>query len=277
MSYVDRYPVQADEINVQHYPATENNASQRLFVLIHGFMSSAYSYQALIPELRFYGQVVTFDLPGFGRSKKTLRYRYSYAQYAKTVHAILQPYVSEKTEVIPVGHSMGGQIALRLPKIMPRPPKKIVLLGSSGGIARLPYWVRAATYLPFFSTWLRRYIRKHDVRNILHEVIYDASIITNEHVYAYEKPLQEKAMYQSLTKFIRHREGDLTKTELADIHVPILLLWGEADRVVPLNVGEKLVRALPSATILTYPEIGHLLPEEMPKETAKAIQSFTEA
>ncbi|QQK76221.1 alpha/beta hydrolase [Salicibibacter cibarius] len=277
MNYVDRYPVRPEDMNVQHYPEAGNASPPRLFVLIHGFMSSAYSYQALIPELRLYGEVVTFDLPGFGKSKKTLRYRYSYAQYALTVNAIIKLYVTEQTEVIPVGHSMGGQIALRLPKIMPRLPKKIVLLASSGGIARLPFWLRAATYLPFFSTWLRRYIRKHDVSNILHEVIFDSSIVTDKHVSAYEEPLREKAMYQALTKFIRHREGDLTKTELAEIHVPVLLLWGEADSIVPLKVGEKLVGALPCATLSTYPEIGHLLPEEMPKETAKAIRSFAES
>ncbi|QQK80123.1 alpha/beta hydrolase [Salicibibacter cibi] len=281
MSYVDRYPVQPEEMNVQHYPATNNtignDAPPRLFVLIHGFLSSAYSFQALIPELCFYGEVVTFDLPGFGKSKKTLQYRYSYAQYALTVNAIIKPYVTEKTEVIPVGHSMGGQIALRLPKIMLRPPKKIVLLASSGSIARLPFWLRTTTYFPFFSTLLRRYIRKHDVRNILHEVIYDSSIITDGHVSAYEEPLREKAMYQALAKFIRHREGDLTTAELADIHVPVLLLWGEADSIVPLKVGEKLVSALPCATLSVYPKTGHLLPEEMPKETAKAIRSFTEA
>ncbi|QDI90118.1 alpha/beta hydrolase [Salicibibacter halophilus] len=276
MSYVDHYPVQPEEVNVQHYPASNSDAPRRLFVLIHGFMSSAYSYQAMIPELRLYGEVVTFDLPGFGKSKKTLRYHYSYAQYAKTVDSIIKPYVTEQTEVVPVGHSMGGQIALRLPKTMSRPPKKIVLLASSGGIARLPSWLRTATYLPFFSFWLRRYIRKHDVRNILDEVIYDSSMITNEHVYAYEKPLREKAMYKALAKFIRHRDSDLTRKELAAIDVPVLLLWGEADSIVPLQVGEKLVSALPCARLATYPEIGHLLSEEMPAETAKAIQSFAE-
>ncbi|MBB6449195.1 pimeloyl-ACP methyl ester carboxylesterase [Geomicrobium halophilum] len=276
MNSVNRYPLAAEDLNVQHFTARNQAVEDRLFVLIHGFMSSSYSFHLLIPELRGFGEVVTLDLPGFGESVKKVKYRYSYEQYAKTVKAVIDEFASEYTMVIPVGHSMGGQVALRLALLMPDTRKRLVLLASSDGMSRSPSWLRIATFLPFFSWWLSRYVRRRDVRKVLAQVIYDESSITEAQVASYQKPLQEHSMFRALAKFIRHREDDLDEGTLKNINVPVLLLWGKADRIVPLYVGKKLVNRLPDAKLVVYPRKGHLLPEEMPVETARAISLFVE-
>jgi poly(3-hydroxyoctanoate) depolymerase len=61
---------------------------------------------------------------------------------------------------------------------------------------------------------------------------------------------------------------------LGDLTTPTLLLWGRADAVSPLAVGQLLAARLPAARLLVVPGEGHLFAEERPDEVARAIRAF---
>ncbi len=73
---------------------------------------------------------------------------------------------------------------------------------------------------------------------------------------------------------IRDREGDLPSTELRKIQTPTLLIWGEQDRVVPIQIGQRLHKDLPNSQFISYENTGHLLPEEKPEHIYEEIISF---
>ena len=56
--------------------------------------------------------------------------------------------------------------------------------------------------------------------------------------------------------------------------MPTLLLWGDQDRVVPLDVGERLLAALPRAQLEIMEDCGHMPSEEYPKESLKIVLEF---
>ena len=64
---------------------------------------------------------------------------------------------------------------------------------------------------------------------------------------------------------------------LAAITVPVLVIWGEADRMIPVEHGEAYAQAIPGAKILLLPEAGHLPQLEAPDRLLAAVRDFTQA
>ena len=242
-------------------------------LLIHGFASSIYTFNLLIPLLKEHFSIIVIDLPGFGRSEKSASFVYSFQNYAKVVADCIEYFNLKDVNV--AGHSMGGQIALYTAKIIPEKIKKLVLLSSSGYLKRANKALVLCTYLPFFHYYVRRKVQSKEVREHLENVFYQPSLITENHIVEFGKPLQEDGFYIALMRLLRHREGDLSSKELKNISIPTLLLWGKEDKVVPVNIGYQLANDLPNAKIITYEKTGHLITEERSNEVYEQIVTHT--
>ncbi|MCM3567041.1 alpha/beta fold hydrolase [Neobacillus mesonae] len=238
-------------------------------LLIHGFASSIYTFNLLIPLLKEYFSIIAIDLPGFGRSEKSASFVYSFQNYAKIVADCMDYFKLKEVNI--AGHSMGGQIALYTAKVIPEKIKNLVLLSSSGYLKRANRALIFCTYLPFFHYFIRRKVQSKEVREHLKNVFYQQSLITEDYIEEYGKPLQEEGFYISLMRLLRYREGDLSSMELKNITIPTLLLWGEEDQVVPVHIGHRLANDLPNAKLITYEKTGHLITEERSNEVFKEI------
>lgn len=241
-------------------------------VLVHGYLSSLFSFRDLIPFLEPHFSIISFDLPGFGKSQKSKLYEHSLDNYAETLLELLTALSIEKAIVI--GHSMGGQIALRAARMAPQQIEKVVGLSAAGYMGPVKRSLRMATKLPLFPLLLRLYFRRYNAKKTFLDVTYDAAIVTQDMMDGYINPLKEKAFYHSLTRLIQDREGDLSSEEVRDVEQPVLLMWGREDKIVPLTVGKRLNKDLPHSNLLVFPETGHLLPEEKPKEVSEQIIEF---
>lgn len=247
-------------------------AGKPVLVLIHGYLSSCFSFRFLIPLLKDHYTLFSLDLPGFGQSEKSKTFLYSLNNYGQLIIEFLQRLNIE--EAVLVGHSMGGQIALQAARLQPERVSKVIGLAAAGYMGPVKRSIVLLSYLPFFHYILRLYFNKKDVVTNFLEVTHDRRIITEEMMEGYLTPLKEKAFYKSFVRFIRDREGDLPSELLNTISQPVLLLWGREDRIVPLAIGERFKNDLPHATLTVYDETGHLLPEEKPDEVALAIEHF---
>ncbi|WEG11783.1 alpha/beta hydrolase [Pullulanibacillus sp. KACC 23026] len=241
-------------------------------LLVHGYLSSLFSFRDLIPYLEPHFSILSIDLPGFGKSEKSKHYEHSLDNYAETLLAILTYF--NRDHVILVGHSMGGQICFRAARKDPKRVEKVIGLSAAGYMGPVKKQLRMATKIPFFPFFLRLYFQKYNAMKTFLDVTHDPSIITEEMMEGYKKPLREKAFYHSLTRLIQDREGDLTTPEVGEIEQPVLLLWGRQDRIVPLEIGERFKKEMKQAELKVFEETGHLLPEERPKEVAEAIIQF---
>ncbi|MCT2346903.1 alpha/beta hydrolase [Niallia taxi] len=238
-------------------------------VLIHGFASSTYTFRRVIPFLQKHYSVIAIDLPGFGKSDKSTSFIYSFQNYAKLLLECMNQFGYSNFSI--VAHSMGGQIALNMALLAPERVSKLVLLCSSGYLKRARKALIYTSYLPLFDKLAYYYVQKKGVRHHLNNVFFDKTLINDEMIEEFGKPLSEKGFYKALIRLLRHREGDLLPNQLQDIHAPTLLIWGEEDRVVPLEIGKRLVRDLPDARLITYKKTGHLITEEQPELVFKNI------
>ncbi|MFC4025758.1 alpha/beta fold hydrolase [Oceanobacillus longus] len=241
-------------------------------VLIHGFVSSIYTFNRLIPLLEKHFSILALDLPGFGKSEKSTSFVYTHENYAKLVAKCIDYFSLENVCII--GHSMGGQVALYTARVIPNKIKKLVLLSSSGYLRSTNRWMVYCSYLPLFNQFVKQRVKKSNVKESLQNVFYNPSLITEEHIREFENPLKDKNFYKSLIRLLRHREGDLDSDQLREIQTPALLIWGQEDRVVPLGVGKRMVRDLPNAKLITYEETGHFVTEERSKEIYEEILNY---
>ena len=235
-------------------------------------MSSVYTFRKIVPLLSEHFSIIAIDLPGFGRSEKSTSFIYSYENYGKLVAACIDFFRLEKVSII--GHSMGGQVALYTSQFVPEKIDKLVLLSSSGYLEKANRWKRYSSYFPLSGMVARYIINRNSVPDNLKNVLFDPSLITEELIEEFGRPLKEKNFHKSLLRLLRYREGDLTIEQLKRIGTPALLLWGTEDNVVPIHIGIRLAEDLPNAKLITYERTGHLITEEKPEAISKEILTF---
>ncbi|MBT2575605.1 alpha/beta hydrolase [Bacillus sp. ISL-51] len=268
VSPIKRLGIHGVELYYEHY---ENPGKQTL-VCVHGFLSSAFSFRKLIPMLRKQYEIIAVDLPPFGQSEKSRTFIYTYTNLAKLLIGLLEKLNISKAALI--GHSMGGQICLSAALLKPGLFSKVVLLCSSGYLKRSHPSIIFGTHLPCFHLYIKYWLSKEGVLKNLLNVVHDQTLIDQEMIDGYEKPFTDRRIFKAMTRFIRHREGDLQPDELRRIEKPALLIWGEEDRVVPFSVGERLHRDLPDSILYSLKETGHLVPEERPEFVSERILEF---
>jgi pimeloyl-ACP methyl ester carboxylesterase len=257
-------------INVYYefYP----NQNAKSVVLLHGFLSSTFTFRHLIPLLCRDFQVLSVDLPPFGKSEKSRRFVYSYKNMAQTVIQTID-YFGIKEPVF-IGHSMGGQVVLNILHLMPEIADKVVLLSSSSYLKRSKWLLRLFSYIPFSSFFVKLWLARTGVVKNLQESIYNHSLINNEMIDGYLQPFLQNKIFTALTRMIRDWEGDLPSKVLNQIKANCLLIWGDHDQSQPLHVGEQLKNDLVNSELIVLEETGHATPEERPFEIYEYIKGF---
>nr|WP_144928705.1 alpha/beta hydrolase [Paenibacillus bovis] len=255
-----------------YYEEYASANSKETIVLLHGFLSSSFSFRKLGQLLSNQFHVISVDLPPFGKSGKSTKFHYSYKNIATTVLQLLQQLKIYEYHL--VGHSMGGQIVLNMILQRPNQIKKAVLLSSSGYMKRLKTSYILLSYIPLFDKYIKHHLNKTGVLGNLHQVVYDKKMIDDVMINGYAEPFLDNRIFKSLCKMIRDREGDLSSEQLQSISTPCLLIWGEFDKIVPIKVGKRLVNDLQNAQLVIFKNIGHLVPEETPMRTYDEIKKF---
>jgi len=265
------FTINIQGINV-HCEQYYRHPNKPTILLVHGFLSSTFSYRRLKPILKDHFNILAIDLPPFGKTEKSKTFVYSYQNMGKLVVNLLQRLNLQK--VYAVGHSMGGQILLYAAKDYPDYFHKIVLLCSSGYKDRSHPFLVLGSYVPYFSRIVKHWLARQGVWKSLCNVVHDHSLINEEMMRGYLEPFSNDEIFHALTKMIRDREGDLPSTELKQIEVPSLLVWGEEDRVVPIHIGKKLHQDLHGSQFISLQNTGHLVPEERPEHVSDYILRF---
>ena len=261
-------------VNV-HYEVYEKKTPKPTLVLIHGFLSSSFCYRKIIPLLEHDFNIVTIDLPPFGKTEKSTKFIHSYKNMAKVVIELIEGLQIKRAYL--VGHSMGGQVSLTAAKERPDLFEKVVLLCSSGYMKRLSPSLKIGSYLPYFYLVLKHWLVRQGVVKNLHNVVHDLSLIDQEMMDGYEEPFYDDRIFMALNKMIRDHEGDLSSKDLKLIEQPSLLIWGNEDKVVPIQIGERLNKDLPNSSFFSFKNTGHLVPEERPEQVSEKILDFCQA
>ena len=249
----------------------------RQIMLLHGFAANSYTWRSWIGALAKEHGVWSVELKGHGSAPAPPDDLYSLHDHADLVHRLIVQ--KDLHELTLVGHSMGGGIALlvALRLLEEGRLERLVLVSGAAYPQRLPPFIALATRGRLSEWGFRFFPKRLLIRRVLRSIVFDPEAVTESQVAAYAEPFYSPAHRTALIKTaVRIVPPDLAKItkRIPEIDLPTLLLWGRHDWVVPLDVAERLLAALPNAQLEIMENCGHVPPEELPKESLEIVLKF---
>ncbi|HKO42829.1 MAG TPA: alpha/beta hydrolase [Pyrinomonadaceae bacterium] len=257
----------------------ETYGSGEPMVFLHGLGASIYTWRKVKDPLAAGNKLFLIDLKGFGKSPKPRDDRYSSLDQADLIYDFILE--NDLKNLTVVGNSYGGAIslllAIRLCAENPNRLSKLVLIDSAGYNKLIPWYVTLLR-IPILG-WLMVHLASNKTlaKTVLEESYYNDQLITDADVEAYAEPLGMENGKYALLKAAKQAipsdfEGWIAK--YPTISVPTLILWGEYDTVIPVEIGEMLDAAIPCSKLTIIPNTGHIPQEETPTPTIELIKDF---
>ncbi|NUM47478.1 MAG: alpha/beta hydrolase [Anaerolineales bacterium] len=267
------------EINGLTVHYKEIGSGETVFLLLHGFAASEFSWREVMEPLAAYGRVIAFDRPAFGLTDRPLAWEgtnpYSAEGQIALTLGLMDALGVEKA--ILVGNSAGGTLSLALALAHPERVSALVLVDAAvyaGGGA--PAWVR-----PLFSTPQMQRVGPLFVRGIQNWGIdfaksawHDPSKISEDVWVGYTKPLQVENWDKGLWLLTTASEESDLAERMDEITFPTLVVTGDDDRIVPTEQSIRLSEEIPGAYLYIVPNCGHVPHEECPKVFLEAVSEF---
>ena len=233
-------------------------------VLIHGLGSAGISFGRVAARLRPHvKRVVVPELPGHGLTTHPGDRRVTPELVLETIAAALDQVVREP--VVVVGNSLGGAIAIDYAKRHPEQVRALVLVSPAG--ARLPdeEWRRlVAAFAVTGATEARRFLER-----IYHRPPWFLALVAHE----FPDLLNRRAVRDILETSTP--EHSALPEDLASLAMPVLLLWGRSERLLPAEALAYFRLHLPAHAVIEEPiGFGHSPQLEHPERLARRIVEF---
>jgi 4,5:9,10-diseco-3-hydroxy-5,9,17-trioxoandrosta-1(10),2-diene-4-oate hydrolase len=243
----------------------------RPVVLIHGAGAGASGithFQANITAFLEAGfRVIVPDLLGFGTSSKPVDDQgYPLARFTDTLATALDRLQVERAALF--GNSLGGAIALDMALRMRDRVEAAVLL-APGALEERSTYTALPKVLEMSGVFARGGVNEPTMRAMLELLVSDKQLITDELVTA----RTAVALTQPREVASRLMLPDLSPL-LPGVAVPLLVIWGEADGICPVQGAARFSRDCPDAEVIIFPGIGHWPMIERAAEVNAASLAF---
>lgn len=233
-------------------------------VVLHGFAAHAVCYGGLLkrfqPHVR---RVIAPDMPGHGHSAP-LRPGDPPTVLLDALLETLDRVLDEPALIL--GNSMGGLVAIRYALARPQMVRGLALISPGG--APLP----TAEHEAFLGRFRLE--------------TYGQALEFVDDVFAKVPPLLRHPLAHNIRRRFAHPQlrqllGEispsvmLTPSELADLHMPVLLVWGQEERILPRAHFRFFAQNLPAhAQIEEFTDFGHIGFMEQPTALTRRVLEF---
>jgi pyruvate dehydrogenase E2 component (dihydrolipoamide acetyltransferase) len=241
-------------------------------VFIHGLGGSLSSWQLVMGGLASAHRMTAVDLPGHGESSKSSPEMtdYSMAGLARDIATTLS--TGKRKPSVIVGHSLGGAVALKLALDHPDLVTGLVLIDSAA---------LGTSISQDLLDLMAGGAGVETARGLLSLFFEDQKLVT-------DRGVEEMAGYQAGggweaqraiadAAFANGAQSFGLENALASLTMPVLLVWGENDRVIPLDHAVAASTTFPDAVLKILPATGHVPQVERAAEVATAIDRFVKS
>ncbi len=274
--------VRKDEVTLHgRTVAYRVGGSGPLLVLIHGITSNSATWDRVLPRLARRYTVLAPDLLGHGRSDK-LRGDYSVGAHANTIRDLLDALGHRRATFI--GHSLGGGVALQFAYQYPERVDRMVLVAPGGFGPDVSPLLRAAStpgsgpvlavaaWRPFVQagTLLTGFLGRLGLHGNtdLEEIGRAYALLADRDARrAFVHTLRAVVDPQGQRVSALHRMGSAQR-------FPSLIVWGEHDRIVPVEHGEQVHELVPNTHFIKFKRAGHFPHRDDPARFVRAIDEF---
>ncbi|KAB8143906.1 alpha/beta hydrolase [Chloroflexia bacterium SDU3-3] len=247
----------------------EHSQGAQTIILIHGYSDSQLGWGAMLDQLDQLGRCVTLDLPGHGRATAPQGYR-TLAQadmLAMMGQAVAQ--IADGTPITLVGHSTGGLVALGVAATQRQLPiARLVLIdsvvwGPLTGLLGAAQWLLGhGGYWLFWLMW--RFTQLHPATLMAGVASYTPrwwALWRNPTAWRLCResyPWYRHQPLRNLAALLRFLETCDVRPLVPALDIPMLVITGGADPVVPPAQARWLAEHAPNARLAVFPGAGHL-------------------
>jgi pimeloyl-ACP methyl ester carboxylesterase len=270
------------QIELHGHPVTYHRVGAGPAVLlVHGITSSSRTWRSVMPALAEHYDVIAPDLLGHGRSAKP-RGDYSLGSYASGLRDLLV--ALEVPAATVVGHSLGGGVAMQFAYQFPDRLERLVLVDSGGLGAEVSLVLRAATLpgaeyvLPLLASSPLRGAGAA-LGSVLGRVGLRASADVRGMAEGFESlgDAEARRAFLHTARSVIDPAGqrvDATDRLYLAEHVPSLIVWGERDRMIPVQHGHDAHEHMPNSRLEIFPGAGHFPFNDDPERFVATLHEF---
>lgn len=230
-------------------------------VLIHGLGMSAPDLSPLFSALARTHRVYAIDLLGSGHSDWPRDSMYSMKEQADVVRGFMDALSLRNPDVL--GVSMGGWVALELAAEHPSRVRRLILVSSAG--FEFETDIHEEFFVPQNVAGMRYlFTRVSDRAGKLPDfILRDFLRVAGDNDWVVRRATRT---------MLERRE--LMDGRVRTIRMPVLLVWGTNDRIIPFSVAAKMQREMPQARLVRLEHCGHLAIVECRDVALPAIEAF---
>ncbi|MBP7963673.1 MAG: alpha/beta hydrolase [Caldilineaceae bacterium] len=269
-----------------HYK--EVGQGEPTLILLHGFGASLFTWHEVMDPLAQMGhRVIAFDRPAFGLTERPVEWNPADwtggSPYSPDAQVDLVIGLMDELgigQAILVGNSAGGTVSMMAALTRSERVQGLILLDPAvyaGGGA--PSFVR-----PLLNTPQMQHIGPLIARRIqgwgldfARSAWHDPAQITPETWAGYTKPLQADNWDRALWNLTAASRASGLAKNLDRFTLPVLVITGDDDRIVPTEQSVRLAGELPTAELVVIPACGHVPHEECPAPVLQAMATFLNA
>lgn len=253
-------------------------------LLIHGLMTTGYSWRYVLEPLSRHFRLIVPDLPGCGRSEVAPPGCYGAADVAAWIGDLQSALGVEGCAAI--GNSMGGYLCMRSALDRPGSFARLVNIHSPGVpdfkldllsvILRVPGARSLTAYLARRDPlrWVHRNVHYHDesLKSLEEAHEYGDPLASPEGSHAFAGYLAETMAPRDLRDFIGALRARRQRRE--PFPTPLLLLYSRRDPLVNPSNGERLRELIPDAKLTWLEESSHFAHVDSPERVVEAVLPF---
>ncbi|NEO99660.1 MAG: alpha/beta fold hydrolase [Symploca sp. SIO2E9] len=260
-------------------------------ILLHGFGASIGHWRHNLEVLGQYHTVYALDMLGFGASRKASA-NYKIQLWVDQVYDFWQTFIGQ--QAVLVGNSMGSMVCLAAAAAYPEMVKGIAMINLPDLSQReeaIPSWLQPLVFTaervvaPMFVKSLFYLIRRPPIlRRILSGLVYaNPQAVTTELVEILAEPAQDQgaaAVFSELFKATNSPEyAPKVKTILPTLAIPMLLIWGLQDRMIPPSLARprQYLELNPNLKLVELEHAGHCPHDECPEQVNQIVLDWLAA
>ncbi len=267
-------------------PKNQNkNNSVKSFplMLLHGFGASIGHWRHNLEILGEIHTVYALDMLGFGASEKAAA-NYSVDLWVEQMYDFWKAFI--RKPVILIGNSIGSLISLAAAAKYPEMVKGLVMMS-------LPDPNIEKEAIPAFLYPLVTTIKNFVANPLLIKPVFylirrpnilrrgatfayaNPETITDELIEILATPTQDRGSARALTALVKAQNNPdyspNVKELLSKLTIPVLLIWGEKDKIIPFKLASEFARHNENLQLLALENVGHCPHDECPERVNQAI------
>ena len=247
-------------------------------LFIHGLGENLRTWEKIEKQLKIPYRLVFVDLPGHGQSPLQRRTNYSHKNLADLLWEFVD--IIGAGDLVIVGHSLGGNLALRMAAMRPEKTKGLFLLSPSvfntGGFP-FPRLITNNIFIrPFLNAAIQRTAcSTKKLTKILKQVVFDETVVDEDLAERIIKPIIDNPKsYLTLIYLFRDSSRNHRLPDFQKIQAPVLVIDGALDPWIKPEEALRLTHILPKGKLFLLPFCGHLPQEEKPNEVTQKLEEF---